>query len=93
MEKTKKLKNELIGEVVSSKADKTITVKVYQLIRHKKYGKFIRKSSKFMAHDEKNEAKSGDQVKIFECRPYSKQKRWMLGEVVTKRQDLAEVNV
>lgn len=93
MENTKKLKNELIGEVVSAKADKTITVKVYQLFRHKKYGKFIRKSSKFMAHDESNQAKAGDQVKIFECRPFSKHKRWMLAEVVQERQELAEVDV
>lgn len=86
-------RNEFTGEVISDKADKTITVKVYQLVRHKKYGKFIRRSTKFMAHDEKNEAKAGDKVKIFECRPYSKQKRWMLAEVVQKRQELAEVNV
>ena len=89
----KKKRNEFIGEVVSDKADKTITVKVYQLVRHKKYHKFIRRSTKFTAHDEKNEAKPGDTVKIFECRPYSKTKRFKLAEVVERRQELAEVNV
>ena len=88
-----KKRNEFIGHVVSDKADKTITVKVYQLVRHKKYGKFIRRSTKFMAHDETNQAQTGDRVRIFECRPYSKNKRWMLAEVVEKRQELAEVNV
>ena len=88
-----KKRNEFTGEVISDKGDKTITVKVYQLVRHKKYHKFIRRSTKFMAHDEKNEAQAGDTVKIFECRPFSKQKRWMLAEVVQKRQELAEVNV
>jgi small subunit ribosomal protein S17 len=75
-------KAELVGEVVSNKMDKTISVLVYRQVRHARYGKFLRKSSVFKAHDEKSEAKSGDRVRIVECRPLSKTKRWRLVEVV-----------
>lgn len=78
-------RNEVVGEVVSTKMQKTITVQVYNLVRHERYGKFIRKSSVFKAHDEKGEAKMGDKVRIFECRPFSKTKRWALAEVVEKK--------
>jgi small subunit ribosomal protein S17 len=78
----KKKKQEVVGEVVSDKMDKTISVRVYHVVRHSKYGKFIRKSSVFKAHDEKNVAKNGDIVRIYEVRPLSKSKRWMLAEVV-----------
>lgn len=75
-------KIEVVGEVVSDKMDKTISVLVYRMVRHAKYGKYIRRSSIFKAHDEKNQAKIGDKVRIFETRPLSKTKRWALGEVV-----------
>jgi small subunit ribosomal protein S17 len=75
-------KAELVGEVVSNKMDKTISVLVYRQVRHARYGKFLRKSSVFKAHDEKSEAKSGDRVRIVECRPLSKTKRWRLVEIV-----------
>jgi small subunit ribosomal protein S17 len=84
-----KKRNEVVGEVVSDKMAKTISVEVYHLVRHKKYGKFIRKSSVFKAHDEKSEAKMGDRVRIFESRPFSKTKRWVLAEVV-ERNSLVE---
>jgi small subunit ribosomal protein S17 len=70
------------GEVVSDKMDKTIKVLAYRLVRHKKYGKYIRKSSVFRAHDEENKAKNGDKVVIYETRPISKTKRWKLLEVL-----------
>ena len=75
-------KIEVVGEVVSDKMDKTISVLVYRMVRHAKYGKYLRRSSVFKAHDEKNVAKVGDKVKIYETRPLSKTKRWALGEVV-----------
>jgi small subunit ribosomal protein S17 len=73
---------EVTGEVVSNKMDKTISVLIYRLVRHKKYGKYLRRTSVFKAHDEKNVAKIGDVVKIHETRPLSKTKRWALSEVV-----------
>lgn len=75
---------EVVGEVVSNKMQKTIAVEVFRLVRHAKYGKYIRKSSVFKAHDEKGEAKMGDKVRIAESRPLSKTKRWQLVEVVEK---------
>jgi small subunit ribosomal protein S17 len=73
-----------IGNVVSNKMDKTITVVVELREMHPKYGKFMHKSSKFHAHDEKGEANIGDVVKIMETRPLSKTKRWRLVEIIEK---------
>src|SRR5690606_5081511 len=89
----KKRRNEVIGEVISDKMDKTISVQVYHRIRHKKYGKYIRRSTIYKAHDEKNVAKLGDVVRIFQVRPLSKTKRWMLAEVVQTRQTAEGVEV
>lgn len=75
-------RNTVIGEVVSDKANKTISVLIYRLVKHKKYGKYIRKSSVFKAHDENNEAKIGDRVEIFETRALSKTKRWRLSTIL-----------
>ena len=72
------------GLVTSNKMDKTITVKVERKIKHPLYGKFLKKSTSFHAHDEKNECNIGDTVKIMESRPLSKTKRWRLVEVVEK---------
>ncbi len=74
---------ELQGEVVANKMQKTISVLVYRMTKHDKYGKFIRKSSVIKAHDEKQVSKVGDIVRIFETKPLSKTKRWSLAEVVT----------
>lgn len=74
---------ELVGEVVSDKMQKTISVMTFRMVRHKKYGKYIKKTSVVKAHDEKNLAKLGDKVRIFETRPLSKTKRWVLAEVLT----------
>ncbi len=76
-------RNEVLGTVVSDKMDKTITVEVYRKVRHPRYNKYIRRSSKFKAHDEKNEAKAGDKVVIFETRALSKSKRWRLAKVIS----------
>ncbi|HMT95738.1 MAG TPA: 30S ribosomal protein S17 [Ferruginibacter sp.] len=78
------LRKTRIGVVSSNKMDKTITVKVERKIKHPLYGKFLKKSTSFHAHDEKNECSIGDTVKIMETRPYSKTKRWRLVEVVEK---------
>lgn len=80
----RKLRKERTGTVVSNKMDKSITVQVNRKVKHPVYGKFQRKSTKFMAHDEKNECGIGDTVKIMETRPLSKLKRWRLIEVVEK---------
>ena len=72
------------GVVSSNKMDKTITVKVERKVKHPIYGKFLKKTTRFHAHDEKNECSIGDVVKIMETRPMSKTKRWRLVEVVEK---------
>jgi small subunit ribosomal protein S17 len=72
------------GVVTSNKMAKTITVAVERKVKHPMYGKFVKKTSKFHAHDEKNECSIGDTVKIMESRPLSKTKRWRLVEVVEK---------
>ena len=73
-----------IGVVTSNKMAKTITVAVERKVKHPIYGKFVKKTSKFHAHDEKSECSIGDLVKIMETRPLSKTKRWRLVEVVEK---------
>ena len=84
MEQRRHLRKEIIGEVVSNKMNKSITVAVKRKVKHPIYGKFIRKTTKFMAHDEKNECGIGDTVKIMETRPLSKIKRWRVVEVIEK---------
>ena len=74
----------LTGRVVSNKMQKTVTVEIERLIRHMPYGKFIRRSTKLLAHDEKSEAHEGDLVLIAPCRPLSRRKSWRLIEVVEK---------
>ncbi len=75
-------KIEVVGQVVSNKMDKTISVLIYRTVKHEKYGKYIKKTSVFKAHDEKNVANEGDTVRIRESRPLSKTKRWTLVEVL-----------
>jgi len=77
-------RKEIIGKVVSNKMDKTITVSVERKVKHPKYGKFVKKTSKFKAHDEKNECSINDVVRVMETRPLSKDKRWRLVEIVEK---------
>ena len=78
------LRKTRIGVVTSNKMTKTITVAVERKVKHPIYGKFVKKTTKFHAHDEKNEATIGDVVRIMETRPMSKTKRWRLVEVVEK---------
>jgi small subunit ribosomal protein S17 len=83
------LRKTRIGVVVSDKMDKTVVVKVDWRMRHPRYGKEIRRHKKFYAHDEKNEAKAGDRVRIVETRPLSATKRWRLVEVIERAQTTA----
>jgi len=78
------LRKKRIGRVVSDKMDKTIVVAVETKVRHPLYGKTVNKTTKFKVHDENNEAKINDRVKIMETRPLSKDKRWRLVEIVEK---------
>jgi small subunit ribosomal protein S17 len=78
------LRKTRIGVVSSNKMTKTITVAIERKVKHPIYGKFVKKTTKFHAHDEKNECTIGDIVKIMETRPLSKTKRWRLVEVVEK---------
>jgi len=80
----RKLRKEKIGKVVSNKMQKSITISVNRKEKHPIYGKFVNKTTKFMAHDEKNEAGIGDTVRIMETRPLSKSKRWRLVEILEK---------
>ena len=78
------LRKERIGVIVSNKMDKTIVVAVETKGKHPMYGKFINKTTKFVAQDDKNECSEGDTVRIMETRPLSKTKRWRLVEIVEK---------
>jgi small subunit ribosomal protein S17 len=80
----RKTRKSRIGLVTSDKAHKTITVAVERKVKHPIYGKFLKKTTKFHAHDENNECGIGDTVKIMETRPLSKTKRWRLVEVIEK---------
>ena len=83
MEK-RNLRKERIGVVTSNKMEKSIVVSVERKVKHPKYGKFVKKTSKFVAHDDKNECSEGDTVLIMETRPLSKSKNWRLVEIVEK---------
>ena len=81
---TRKTRRTMQGIVDSAKCDKTITVLVEQRYKHPKYGKYLRRNKKYMAHDEENAAKPGDTVEIAAARPMSKRKRWRLVRVVAQ---------
>lgn len=83
-EVTKKNRKTRVGVVTSNKMDKSITLKVERRLRHPIYGKFVKKSKKFMAHDENNECNIGDTVRIIESRPLSARKRWNLVEIIER---------
>jgi len=84
-------KKERVGEVVSAKMAKTIVVRVQRRFPHPRFKKVVTQFNKFYAHDEKSEAKQGDRVRIQECRPLSKTKRWRLVEVVEKNTEPVKV--
>ena len=77
-------RKERVGKVVSNQADKTVVVLTERMVKHPIYGKFVRKSTKFMAHDEQNDCNRGDVVKIMEVRPLSKKKRWRLVQILER---------
>jgi small subunit ribosomal protein S17 len=77
----------LTGTVVSNKMQKTIAVVVERLVKHPQYGKYVRRTTKLLAHDEGNTSKAGDLVSITECRPYSKRKAWRLVEVLRRAEE------
>lgn len=85
MKDRRNIRKTKVGEVVSSKMNKSITVAVRRKIKHPVYGKFISKTTKLMAHDENNDCHEGDTVKIMETRPLSRNKRWRLVEIVEKK--------
>jgi small subunit ribosomal protein S17 len=72
----------LVGTVIGDKMDKTIIVSIERITRHPMYGKYIRQTSKFYAHDPENKSKLGDRVRIIESRPLSRKKRWLLLEIL-----------
>lgn len=78
------LRKERIGVVVSNKMECSIVVAVKRKVKHPIYGKFVNKTTKFVAHDEKNDCNEGDKVKIMETRPLSKTKRWRLVEIIER---------
>ena len=76
----------LTGRVTSDKMDKTVVVAVERSFQHPLYGKVVRRQKKYVAHDENNEAREGDMVSIEECRPMSRTKRWVLGQILERTQ-------
>ncbi|MEM6842826.1 MAG: 30S ribosomal protein S17 [Bacteroidota bacterium] len=83
-QKERNLRKERIGQVLSNKMEKSITVSVERKVKHPIYGKFVRKTTKFTAHDENNDCSIGDTVRIMETRPLSKNKRWRLVEILER---------
>ncbi len=83
----------MVGTVVSDKMQKTIVVKIDRQVRHGLYKKYVLKSRRFKAHDEKNEAKVGDRVELVETRPLSRDKRWVLRKIIRKASQVLDVTV
>lgn len=87
MSEEKKVQRTVVGRVVSDKMDKTVSVAIERLMKHPMYGKFIRRTTKVLAHDASNECKAGDRVAISECKPVSKNKSWQVVNVVERAAD------
>jgi small subunit ribosomal protein S17 len=83
-EEKKKVQRTINGRVISDKMDKTVSVAVERLIKHPVYGKYIRRTTKVLAHDANNECKPGDRVLIAECKPISKNKSWAVVNVIER---------
>ena len=86
MSTTEAIKSTKVGRVVSNKADKTVAVKLERQVKHPLYGKYIKRSSKVLAHDADNSCGEGDLVKIAQCRPLSKNKAWRVVEILERAQ-------
>ena len=89
MTEENKTRRTIVGRVVSDKMDKTVSVAIERLIKHSVYGKYIRRTSKVLAHDANNECKPGDRVAISECKPISKNKSWAVVDVIERASDRA----
>ena len=87
MSEEKKAQRTIVGRVVSDKMDKSVSVAIDRTIKHPVYGKYIRRTSKVMAHDAANECKEGDRVAIAECKPISKNKSWAVVSVIERAAD------
>jgi small subunit ribosomal protein S17 len=87
MSEEKKAQRTVVGRVVSDKMDKSVSVAIERTIKHPVYGKYIRRTSKVMAHDAANECKEGDRVAIAECKPISKNKSWAVVSVIERAAD------
>jgi small subunit ribosomal protein S17 len=87
----KERRKRLTGHVLSDKMDKTVVVQVERLSRHPRYGKVLRVRRKYKAHDEQNDCRIGDLVRIVESRPLSREKRWQVEEIVKRAEELPEV--
>ena len=83
-EEKQKSRRTIIGRVVSNKMDKTVSVKVERLVKHPMYGKYIRRTTKVLAHDAGNDCREGDRVTISECKPISKNKSWQVVDVIER---------
>jgi small subunit ribosomal protein S17 len=84
-------KKRLVGTVLSDKMDKTVVVQVERLVRHRRYGKVLRRVKKYKVHDEGNECHVGDKVRIVESRPISHEKRWIVEELLRRSEAVAEM--
>jgi small subunit ribosomal protein S17 len=84
----RKARKTQIGKVVSDKMDKTVVVAVETLVRHPLYGKTVKRTKKFKAHDEQNSCRSGDKVRLMETRPLSKDKRWRVVEILEREEKI-----
>ncbi len=87
MTEENKTRRTIVGRVVSDKMDKTVSVAIERLIKHPVYGKYIRRTTKVLAHDASNECKLGDRVAISECKPISKNKSWAVVDVIERASD------
>jgi small subunit ribosomal protein S17 len=87
MSEEKKTRRTAVGRVVSNKMDKTVSVAIERLIKHPVYGKYVRRTSKLLAHDAANDCREGDLVTIAECRPISKNKAWTVVDVIERAAD------
>ncbi|HLG22425.1 MAG TPA: 30S ribosomal protein S17 [Candidatus Manganitrophaceae bacterium] len=83
-----KKRKEFVGQVIGDKMDKTVVVAVDRMVRDPRYKKFLKRTSKFKAHDEKNECRIGDRVKLIETRPLSAEKRWVVLEVLERAKEV-----
>jgi small subunit ribosomal protein S17 len=83
-----KKRKEFVGQVVSDKMDKTVVVAIDRMVRDPRYKKFLKRTSKFKAHDEKNECHVGDRVKLIETRPLSAEKRWVVLEILERAKEI-----